>query len=192
MFILEDDLHNVDPGDLRDRFRAHLSRAGIADTNGLIIGHLEAAYCRQKRTGRLGYAFHIHLVCDENARAVIETPRGVRSLKPKLPDLRQPVRVEPMKEHDLRHVLGYCFMAFWRSRSIAEDPEGIDDVALPRGGRLPDEAAGREWLWRDQQSLADMSIVVGTRAMSPAFHYPLPPLDFQRVASAPCRFKRKF
>jgi len=148
------------------------SRAEVfAKGNGLIIGHLEAAYCRQKSTSRLGFAFHIHLVSDENAREVIERVKGVRSLKPTPPDVRQPVRVQSIVENDLRHVLGYCFMAFWRSRAIEEEPEGIDDVASPRGGRLPDQAACHEWLWRDRQSLANMSIVTDTRAMSPAFRH---------------------
>lgn len=169
-FTPEDELATAEADTLKQRFRQHLLRERIAGSNGLFIGHLEAAYCRQRSTKRLGFAFHVHGVFDDNATAVMERLRDLPSFAP-TKDVRQPIRRELIRDADLRHVLGYCFMTFWRSRAIVEDPEGIDDVALPRGGRLPDEAACREWLWRDRQSLADMSIVVGTRAMSRAFRH---------------------
>lgn len=169
-FTPEDELATLDVDTLKQRFRQHLLREDIAGSNGLFIGHLDAAYCRQRSTKQLGFAFHVHGVFDDNAMAVIERVRELPSFSP-TKDVRQPIRHELIRDRDLTSVLGYCFMAFWRSRRINEDPEGIDDVASPRGGRLPDKAACREWLWRDQQSLADMSLVVGTRAMSRAFRH---------------------
>jgi len=167
-FVPEEELDECDPRAMARQLRAHLLRAGIGVTYGLIIGHLEAAYCQQKSTNRLGFAFHVHLVCDDAAVEVIERMRGIRSFKPSQ-DVGQPLRIEPLRDEDLRSVLGYCFMAFWRSRAIDEHPEGLDDVRRRAGGGLPSEAARREWVWRHNHSLADLSLVVGTRKLSRAF-----------------------
>ena len=169
-FVPEDELHESDPKAMLRQLRAHLLRAGIGDSYGLIIGHLEAAYCRQKSTDKLGFAFHVHLVCDDAAAAVIERMRGIRSFKPSA-DVGQPLRIEALRDDDLRSVLGYCFMAFWRSRAIDEHPEGLDDVRRRAGGGLPSEAARREWVWRHNHSLADLSLVMGTRKLSRAFRH---------------------
>lgn len=169
-FVPEEELDECDPRAMLRQLRAHLLRAGIGDTFGLIIGHLEAAYCRQKSTNRLGFAFHVHLVCDDNAEVVIRRMGAVRSFAPST-DVRQPMRIEALRDDDLRSVLGYCFMAFWRNRAIDEHPEGLDDVKLPAGRGLPPNAACREWIWRHNQSLAEMSLVVGTRLLSPALRH---------------------
>lgn len=169
-FVAERALASLKPKRLLQQLRATLHRAGLYDANGVVIGHLEAAYVRQRSTGRLGFQFHVHLVCDGNARQVIERMRKFRSLKPD-GNVAFPLHVEPIREHDLRSVLGYCFMAFWRCRAIDAHPEGLDDVRRPAGRRLPDKAACREWFWRDRVTLADTSLVIGTLELRRAFRH---------------------
>lgn len=167
-FTAEENLLRRKPKLLRNQLRAMLHRAGIYDTRGLVIGHLDAAYVRQPSTQRLGFQFHMHLVCDANALVAIERMRGVDNLTAD-DDVAYPLRVDPILEDDLHYVLGYCFKSFWRCRAINQDPEGLDDVKRPRGSRLPDKAACREWLWRDRTTLADSSLVIGTRNLRRAF-----------------------
>lgn len=169
-FVPESQLPGGPLPDFKKQLRGYLHRAGIHDTNGLIIGHFEAAYCRQSSTGRLGFAFHVHLVCEANAREVFERMRGITTLTPTR-DVPQPMRIEPIRDAELRSVLGYCFMSFWRCRTIDSHPEGLDDVRRPHGSRLPDKALCRELLWRQHRRLADTSIVVGTRGMARAFRH---------------------
>jgi len=172
-FVSEGELLTGGVPDFKKQLRGYLHRAGIHDTiDGLIIGHFEAAYCREPSTGQVGFAFHVHLVCNDTARDVFERMRPFRSLK-RTDNVAMPLRIEPIKEEDwsLRSVLGYCFKAFWHCRSIDIHPEGLDDIRRPRGSRLPNIALCRELLWRQNRGLAETSIVVGTRDMAQAFRH---------------------
>lgn len=169
-FTEERGLEQHEPKLLSNQLRGMLHRAGIYGSNGLVIGHLDAAYVRQPSTQRLGFQFHMHLVCDANAQVAVEHIRGMPNLTPN-EDVAYPLRIQPVREHDLHSVLGYCFKAFWRCRTIAQDPEGLDEVQRPRGSRLPDKPACREWLWRDHTTLANTSLVIGTRELRRAFRH---------------------
>jgi hypothetical protein len=154
-----DELEKESPRRLIDRIRVQLDRRGARSAGGFIFGGLHGEFEPQSKT----FLLHMHLGAFGEMVEVIDGLRGSRCYKP-TPEVAQPIR--SVRVGDPARQFTYLLQSWWPARWVG--PVGNDrTVRRARTKcRIPEPEHSRLLMWFHQQSLRDLTLVIGARVNS--------------------------
>lgn len=159
-----EELHDVDPRELRDNLRQDFIRAGAGRAEGALIAFLHGEFEPEEAWFQL----HFHALIVGDYVDVVEGLRGTPKYRVHRqrgadgqPPIPRPIVVQ--KLIDRSRQLSYLLKSFWPSRRIGPVGDGGAEKRNRNGSRIPEPYHSEVLLWLDRWKLSDLTLMMGAQ-----------------------------